>query len=240
VFNAAIPATGPAFSYFILEREVAAGKIPKAIIYAPSPHTFASQREALLVGGFCTWPEIGEVLATRTRFSEAVYGILCKISYSLRNREVIGSFFKSRVAREVQDEYALKTPVGTDPAPRRFTVAQVLPVLKKPFAVRKFNDLMLGKFLKLARANHIPVYWVTMPVLPAVYESRKPFHFDRDYQAFLAELQDRYGIQVVQKEFLLLDDHDFVDSLHLNRPAAENFTRYLGNKLTAIDKSARP
>jgi hypothetical protein len=234
VFNAAIPATGPDFPYFTLKRELDAGLAPKAIIYAPSPHTFASRRVALLVGGYCTWPEIGEVLETRHEVTETVYGILCKISHTLRNREKIGGRFKSTVADEMQEEYGVSNPGTPLASPRHFTVAQILPALKKPFKVRNFNQVMLEKFLQLARDNHIPVYWVTMPVLPAVYEARKPYHFDEAFQAFLADLQKRYGIIVVQKEFVVLNDQDFHDSLHLNHPAAVNYTRYLGGKFAGL------
>ena len=36
-FNMALSGSGPEFSYFILQREIAAGVAPKAIVYAPSP-----------------------------------------------------------------------------------------------------------------------------------------------------------------------------------------------------------
>jgi len=234
VFNAAIPATGPAFSYFILQRDLAAGRMPKAIIYAPSPHTFASQSLTLLVGGYCHWKEIGEILGTGIKIPETAYGILCKVSYSLRNREQISSLFKNKVAHDVQEEYAGDTPLPMRPANRHYALNDVLPILKKPFTVRSFNRLMLGKFLALARQNHIRVYWVTMPVLSVVHEGREPYDFDRDYQTFLAGLQKQYGIIVVQKDFPILDDQSFSDSLHLSPPAAIKFTQYLGTKLASF------
>jgi len=231
VFNAAISGTGPDFPYFTLKRELDAGVAPKAIVYAPSPHTFASRRVALLVGGYCTWPEVGDVFATRAESTETLYGVLCKLSYTLRNREKIGGLFKASVADEVQEEYGGKIK-NAPHCP--LTVAQVLPQLRKPFSVLKFNGLMLDKFLQLAGDNHIPVYWTTMPVPPAVHESREPYAFDENYQAFLADMHDRYGVTVVLKDFPVYDNQSFRDSLHMNHQAAERFSQFLGDKLANL------
>jgi hypothetical protein len=236
VFNAAIPATGPSFSYFILKRDLAAGRAPKAILYAPSPHTFASRHVALVVGGFCTWREIGEVLLTGLKTTETLYGILCKVSFTLRNREELGSWLKTGAEEQVTDP-----PAATrHPPGHHYATNEILPVLRQPFTVRPFNQLMLENFLQLAKDNHIPVYWATMPVLPAVAEGRKPFNFDADYEAFLADLQVRFGVIMVQRDFLVYDDADFADSIHLNPAGAAQFTRYLGDQLAARAKLARP
>ena len=60
--NDAMQGTGPEVAYFTLKRELDAGKVPKAVLYAPSPHTFASTRMHIAAGGFCTWPEVIDLL----------------------------------------------------------------------------------------------------------------------------------------------------------------------------------
>ena len=47
-------------------------------------------------------------------------------------------------------------------------------------------------------------------------------------------MQNRYGVNVVLKDFQILDNQSFRDSLHMNRPAAERFTQYLGGKLASL------
>ena len=127
-------------------------------------------------------------------------------------------------------EFPVNGGVGDEEFGARFSGRQT-------FSVRKFNGLMLDKFLRLARDNHIPVYWVTLPVPPAVYQSREPYDFDEHYHAFLADVQNRYGVTVVQKDFIVYDNQSFRDSLHMNHPAAERFTQYLGGKLAAAQKA---
>ena len=122
---------------------------------------------------------------------------------------------------------------------RHYTVATIHPMYKKPFTVEKFNDAMLEKFLNLSEANHIPVYWVTMPVLPAVYKSRKRFKFDEGYGEFLDGLQKRHGVRVLQRGFTVLADKNFKDMTHLNAAAAEEFSRELGQTLAGLPKSKR-
>ncbi|MFN7140808.1 MAG: hypothetical protein ACK4UN_15840, partial [Limisphaerales bacterium] len=94
VHNFSIAAAGPEFPYFILKRQLDAGLAPKTILYAPSPHTFRSKRVALLVGGFCDWSEVAEIATSLKEPFEVIYGVLCKLSYTLRHREQIGDIVK--------------------------------------------------------------------------------------------------------------------------------------------------
>jgi hypothetical protein len=122
---------------------------------------------------------------------------------------------------------------------KHYTVADLHPMYKKRFEVQRFNRLFLEKFLLLAQEHHIPVYWVTMPVLPAVYESRRQFQFEQNYHAFLNDLQVRYDVRLLQTEFMVLGDENFRDSTHLNRAAAEHFTALLGRKLLELSGRAQ-
>lgn len=237
VYNVALAGTGPEFPYFILKRQIAAGKAPKAVIYAPSPHTLASKRVPVLVGGFCCWGEILEIAKTRLEPCDVVYGILCKMSYSLRYREQLAGLLKGRPpsGTDNPDAPADALPTASKPT-KHYTVEKLHPMYKKPFEVREFNRVLLEKFLHLANEHDIPVYWVTMPVIPAVYESRKRFNFEGAYYGFLADLQQRYGIRFLHKEFTILDDDSFKDSTHLNQPAARQFSKLLGKELAECAK----
>ncbi len=227
VHNAAVAGTGPEFAYFILQRQIALGKAPKAILYAPSPHTFSSERVALLVGGYARWGEIATIASLGNEIPEVAYGVLCKFSYTLRYREQLGGLIKGhRLDAEEQGN----APTGEQRA-RHYTVATIHPMYKKPFKVADFNRALLEKFLGLATENHIPVYWFTMPVMPAVEEGRAPHHFNDDYTAFLADLKQRHSVQILQSDFQVWDETNFHDMTHLNSTGAIRLSKLLGEKL---------
>ena len=232
VANNAIPATGPELPYFLLKRQLALGKAPKAIVYAPSPHTFASLRIPLLVSNYCTWPETAEVLATGRHVCETTYGALCKLSWTLRYRDQLAAVVKGDPAREA--EARIQRLLARSPARQHFPMEEAGPLYRKPFDCDSFNRCMVEKFLRLARENNIKVYWMTMPVLGAVVESRKPFRFQDDWYGFVDDMASRFELRVLQKQFMIYADDDFKDYLHLNDLGAQRFTRFLGEKLGSV------
>lgn len=236
VHNGAIAGTGPEFAYFILKRQIALGKAPKAIIYAPSPHTFSSQRIALLVGGYARWGEIASIAGLGVNTPEVAYGLLCKLSYTLRYREQLGSLLRGRRLDAEEQE----TSASGETQPKHFTVATIHPMYKKPFEVAAINRALLEKFLELTEKNHIPVYWFTMPVMPAVAEGRAPHHFDSDYSAFLADLKQRHNVHILQSEFLVWDEDYFRDMTHLNSTGAKRLSKLLGEKIAGLKLPAVP
>jgi len=238
VYNHSIAATGPEFPYFVLRRDIEAGKVPQTLIYAPSPHTFASLRIPLLIGAFCDWREILEIISTGKEPFELIYGVFCKFSYTLRHREQIGELLKGRkpgteipAGAVSKSELSPPPPTGT-----RFPKDKVHPMYRQKFEVQDFNDVFFQKFLALARKHNIKVYWVTMPVLPVVHDSRQSFGFDAAYYEFLNELRQRHGVEILQGEFLLFEEKEFYDYTHLNKAGAERFTQMLGEKLAAAEK----
>jgi hypothetical protein len=243
VHNAALAGTGPEFSYFILKRELAEGKAPRAILYAPSPHTFDTRRVALLVGGYARWGEIREVFQSRREVCEVIYGVLCKLSYTLRSREPLGRMLRGKHTpqeNEVNLDAVTNQPGAADQPVQHFTVEGLRQRYKnpfKPFTVLPFNSYFLEKFLELAAAHHIPVYWVTMPVNQAVLDGRKPFRFSEDYYAYLADLQSRHRLVLLQKTFPVFDDELFNDCIHLNGRGAKRFTHLLAQNLLVEEKS---
>lgn len=235
VVNRALAGTGPEFSYFILKHDLQLGKVPKTIVYAPSAHTFASLRISRLVGAFCDWPEIFEIVASGKEPFEVLYGIFCKLSYTLRYREQIAETIKGG-GRSTTEIAAAAVPVKQSSLSQpetRFPKEHMHPMYRKKFEVQEFNRFFLEKFLELAARHDIKIFWATRPVLPVIYESRKLFNFDADFFQFLDDLSQRHNIHVLQKEFLLFDEAKFSDYTHLNKTGAEQFTRILGEKLFA-------
>lgn len=232
VVNAALSASGPEFPYFILKRELAAGVAPKAILYAPSPHTFGTKRVALLIGGFATWPEIGEVAASGIEPFEVLYGIACKLSYTLRQRGEIADLIKGhRPAAPLAE--AEDAPAKED-LERTLTRESVDSIPRTGFTATAFNLHFLHKFLREAAAHKIPVYWVSMPTLTIVNKVRAPFHFEADYQRFLTTNQEHYGVTLLLPHSTALPPKNFKDNLHLTPATTERFTETLGQQIQQI------
>jgi len=232
ISNLAMSATGPEFPYFLLKRQIAAGKAPKAIVYAPSPHTFASLRVGLLVSGYCTWPEAGEVALAGIHTCDVVYGAMCKVSRTLRYREELAVFVKGDPAKAA--EKSLEELRKRSPQKQQFPPEMLPQMYKKGFAWDPFNLYFCKKFLSLAREHHIHIYWVTMPELPVVAESRKRLDFDKEYYAFLDKVAKDYGVTLFQKEFVVYADEEFRDYSHLNEHGAERYTAFIAGKFATV------
>ncbi|MFN7141433.1 MAG: hypothetical protein ACK4UN_19060, partial [Limisphaerales bacterium] len=70
--------------------------------------------------------------------------------------------------------------------------------------------------------------------LSSVAESRKDFNFDQSYSEFLDEAQNRFGVKVLHREFLVYEDSVFKDYTHLDKYGAERFTQLVGEKLQTL------
>jgi hypothetical protein len=240
VLNTAIGGSGPEFSYFVLKREIAAGKAPKAILCAPSPHTFASGRIALLAGAFCTWPEIAELAKQRIAPCEIIYGIFTKLSWTLRYREQLADRMRGRAPETEGPQPVTDRMAGV--VHRHYPAENLRSSHKQPFGVFRLNEIFLDKFMVLAEENHIPVYWATPPVLSVVYENRKQYNFDQAYFRFLDDVSAKYHVQTLQREFLIYPEDEFIDYDHLDKAGAARFTQLLAEKISrsrADGKSAK-
>ncbi len=230
VHNLAIAATGPEFPYFLLKRELTAGVQPKAILYSPSPHTFGTRRIALLVGAYATWPEIAEIARAGIEPFEVLYGVGCKLSYSLRHREQLSELLKGRSAPEGIVAAVEKSGVSPNPA-GRFPAKNLHPMFKKPFTQNAFNRFFFRKFLSEAGAHKIPVYWVSVPVLEVIRDARKPLHFEEDYQRFLAGVREEFGVRLLIPASIVMQPQEFKDYSHLNAHGAAAFTATVGGAI---------
>jgi hypothetical protein len=228
VVNLALSGSGPEFPYFILKRQIATGVTPKAILYAPSPHTFGSERIALLVGAYATWPEIAEIASSGIEPFEVLYGVMCKLSYSLRHREQLAEVLKGR-SEPTRTEPAAVTEneVKAVAKEKSFPADKIHPMYKKPFTVANFNRHFFEKFMVEAQARQIPIHWVSMPTLEVVKDARKPYQFEEDYQAFLKANRQRYGFHLLMPQSPIFQPQNFEDYTHLNSNGAEKVTHML-------------
>jgi hypothetical protein len=238
--NDAMQGTGPETAYFALKRMIAAGRIPGAILYAPSPHTFASTRMHIVAGGLCTWPEMADLLGSGHDRFDILGSTLLRFSYTLRYREQIAELLRGR--REVlalfrpavlnEDErVASAEKQAADRKPTAATPAPLKPLFRIPFTVAPVNRYYLDRFLNLAARHKIPIYWVTTPCTQRGYDSREKFGFNADYYRFLDQLATRPQVTVLQREFPVYADTDTSDQTHFDLPASRRFSAELGRRL---------
>ncbi len=249
VWNASLQGSGPEFTYFLLKRQVERGRAPGAIVIAHSPHTFVTERMGVLVGAFLGWGEIPEAFLHGRHFFDALYGVLCKLSFTLRHREELGDLAKGRRAAIASWNDPLPTEawvrrVGVEAEAKWEREGKGAPGPLHPVYLRRFEPdpgvtAMLGRTLALARTHGIRVYWLTLPEHEAVAAARDTLGFAPAYVAFVDSLAARGEITVLKREFEVLPASEFADYTHLRLRAALALSREVGEKLAAEGKPAR-
>lgn len=241
VLNKSIPGTGPAFSYFMLKRQLAAGVAPKAILCGSSSHGFGATHTALLVSTYATWPEIAESAASGKEPFEIIYGIICRASYTLRHREQLGEMLKGRRNQaEAETEIIAKNQSAPMPGANPYPLSGVYPMYRKPFKEAPFAMHFFHRFLETARENKIPVHWVSMPALAVTNEARAPYRYQEDYAKFLARHRDQFGLHLLIAENPVLPPENFRDYAHLNPTGAALFTDTLAGALLKARQTPTP
>lgn len=242
VWNAALQGSGPEFTYFLLKGQIASGHVPKAIVISPSPHTLVTERTAVMVGGFLGWSEIPEAMVASHHFFDALQGVLCKLSFTLRHRDELSDLAKGR--RMAQPWNA---PIPTEEwrrnngreyeasqsATRESTVAAppIHPVYQLPFVVDRGEHEFLARTIALAKAHHIRVFWFALPEHEAIAAVRGPLGFAPAVYAFVDSLAARGDVEVLRRDFEVLPASDFNDYTHLRLPAGLELSRELGKEL---------
>ncbi len=240
VRNDAMQGTGPEIAFFTLKRLLAAGKVPKAILYAPSPHTFASTRMHIAAGGFCTWPEVVDLLRSGHDRMDILRNLPLRFSYTLRYREPIAEMLKGRRAT-----LALFAPPHIDEAEwvafseRRSSPrvaedpgrATLTPKFLTGFSVAPVNAHYLDRFLELASGRGIRVFWAVPPILQRLDDARSASGFHDDYARMLDDLAGTYGVVLLQRRAPVYPDASFYDLNHLDLPASRRLSADLGEHL---------
>ena len=241
VWNAAVQGSGPEFTYFLLKGQIAHGHVPKAIVLAPLPHTLVTERTAVLVGGFLGWSEIPEAMLASHHFFDALQGVLCKLSFTLRHRDELADLAKGRGLPtpwnapipteawrlESGRRYEETHPEGpTHPQP-------IHPVYRQRFVVDRGEREFLARTIALAKAHHVRVFWFAMPEHAAIAAVREPLGFTPAVDAFVDSLAARGDVEVLRRDFEILPASDFVDYTHLRLPAGLAVSREMGKDLAA-------
>ncbi len=241
VRNAALPGSGPEFTYFLLRRQVKAGHIPRAILLAHSPHTFVTSRMGTLVGGFLHFDEVPEAFAAGHDFFDTLYGVFCRLSFTLRHREELGEFVKGR--RDALSDWG--GPIQTRQRVREAMAETQARASREPgaplgplhpmhlgaFKVDRGEQEFLRRTLALARAHGITVYWMTLPEHEVIATARDSAGFTTAYLAFVDSLSARGEVVVLQRAAPVRPAAEFRDHLHMRLPAALVWSKEAGRQL---------
>lgn len=241
----AVAGTGPVYAYFFLKRQLASGRKPGAIVYSTATHTFGSSRIPLYVSRCLNFREIVDVLAAGAKITEVTSGFLNGSLYSLRHREHLRNLLKARDRKVLSEFWAPadeRLPVPENP-PGPTTVVESYDELRliyrSPFYVNKLNRVYVERFLQLAKDEGIQVYWVTMPVHDAIYQSREKLQFYQDYGSLLESFEHRFGIIVPDGSVPVMNATNFFDDTHLNEHGAKIFTRRMAQTLKDVGVTSR-
>jgi len=243
VWNAALQGSGPEFTYFLLRRQLAHGRAPRAIVIAHSPHTFVTQRMGVLAGAFLAWDEFPAAFLHGHHFFDTLYGVLCKLSFTLRHREELSDALRGRRgelqtwAAPIPTQGWLRWHMGLDEEKwareGKGPLPPLHPVYREKFVLDAGERDLFGRTIALARAHNIRVFWLTLPEHEAVAAARDSIGFAPAYYRFVDSLAARGEVTVLQRDFEVLPASDFSDYTHLRLPAALKLSREVGRKLAA-------
>jgi hypothetical protein len=247
ISNYALPGTTPLFSYFVLQRQIAAGRIPKLIVLAPHPFTWGDSFMDRFLGRFATPWESARLLRDGVGLDDWIYGTLCHMSYTLRYREELykmftqgdmaffGSWFQQITS--VQNSGAKIEAVEQVPLEPRVSVLDpnnLPPILSRPISIHPYNEIYLHKFCDLAAKHKIRIIWLTLPI-PELLSKRIP-EKDRTavYNAFVQRMtREHSNLFALSASIPVQPDTHYRDPWHLNPYGAMIFSKRTGEQLAA-------
>jgi hypothetical protein len=247
-YNLAVLAGQPASSYFLFRQALARGHRPRAVIVdfsAPllglSPHTnvecwaeLADCRDAfeLAIGAgdpaLCIAVMSRRLVPSRSRYKQLcpalVMGEVCDTTDGAGEDN-----------RAFERNWRINR--GAQIAPRKFIpIKGALAVPPKPGGYRwqpkAVHAEYVARFLSLARAHAIPVFWVLPPVVASRHNRLESSGITSLYQAFAVSFLSAYpSLTVLDGQNLRWDERAFRDPIHLNRDGAVAFSRGIANML---------
>jgi len=240
VDNYSLPGTSPVFAYYALRRELAAGRKPEMILYAPHPANLETPMIDRFMGRFGTARECGDLLAHGVTPSDWLFAAACRVSIAMRYREEFraaiteGNFgFFTTLRTPVSSVLDSRSKITAAVAAKPANLGSDFPAqLSTRFFVDSVNATYIELFCDLAAANGIKVKWVTMPVTAQFNEKATGGGTGGEYEAFLSGLAQRHAnVSLLHPQLEVYSDDEFADPWHLNQNGALRFSTELGAAL---------
>ncbi len=251
VSNYALPGTSPLFNYFVLRRQIATGKLPKLIVLAPNPFTWGDPMLDRFLARFATPAESARFLMDGVKFSDWLYGTLCRLSYTLRYRE---EFYKAVTSADTTFFRQLENPVSSvqntrakiaeaEQAPVEPTISKIdsnnlPPLFMAPMTIHPYNEMYLDKLCALAETHGIRILWLSLPV-PDLLQKKFP-NPQRTvaYSQFVERMTANHkNLFSVSSAVPTLPDTHFMDAWHMNAYGAWIFSQQVGKQIAAWENA---
>jgi hypothetical protein len=249
--NYALPGTTPLFSYFVLKRQIAAGRAPNVIVFAPHPFTWGDSFMDRFLGRFSTPEESAKLLKDGVQLSDWVYGSLCRMSYTLRYREELyklvtqgDSGFIESWKQQIVPVQNTRAKIEIDAKPPEepkksgLNPNNIPPILSRPISIHPYNEIYLDKFCDLAAKHDIQIIWLTLPIPEAlgalatkIPEKERTAVYDDFVKRMAARHPNLHPIE--PKIHTLPDTHYRDDYWHLNPYGSWVFSQRTGEQLAA-------
>lgn len=218
------------FTYYLLRRQFETGRVPRALIVAHTPLYFRQPHVARLAGAFLEWRELPDLYFRTHEWSEALFGTLARLSYTLMNQAA----FKA-LLMEGDYRFFVSPSPAYEPASDRAQLAAFFASIDEPqsspfddlrvprspvFQVDPDIDRYLRRLLALAREYDVQVFWITMPIPEFTAEALRRTGFESDLEDYLRQLD----MTILQAGFAVYPDETFDDLAHPRPTTAVEFS----------------
>ena len=249
-YNLAIPGAQAPASYYLLKRALDAGARPEGVVvdFFPTLLRFGPRhsltRWASLVG-----PTEAAELAWSAR-DPGLFGIVTagRLIPSVRSRAGLRDNLMAALGaradwRPEMNRVILRNWRSNDGAQLMLPTPGILGITDDGYQVyrkgfypnlkcRSVNSVFVRKFLALAEAHGVRVYWVLPPIAPGLRALTASSGFDADHEAFLRSWLSRFpGLTIIDGRAAVSDPLGYFDPNHLSTRGAYVFSLALGDAL---------
>ena len=234
--NLAILGGQPAAAYFLLRRALAAGARPEALLLSTKPHVLArpprtdlrpwaelaTLRDCLDLGwttrdaGFLAALALGRLLPT----ARARYEVRANVLAALRGEGASALAIPAHRRNWYRNRGAQVEPAGAFHA-----VPLERLWFDQPWASDPVNARYLDRFLALAAARRLPVFWVLTPIQPAAQAESERTGYEARFIGFVRARLERFpNVVVLDGRHCGYDEATLHDPFHLDRRGAVAFS----------------
>ncbi|WP_422927127.1 hypothetical protein [Singulisphaera sp. PoT] len=250
VYNLSLCAGPAPSSYHLLRRALDSGSQPRAILVEFHPAGLTDP-PSLYVD---YWPhllefrELADLALTAKDPGFFATAAVARLLPSFRDRKPIRTNLAAAFRGESESNRRYNAPMrrnilanrGAKVIPRnpeyRGEIAEHLSrtLLSDTWDCNPVNVAYVERFLSLAQAHDIPVFWLMPPFIPALQAGREAKGLDARYREFARHLQARYpNLTVLDGLKSNYVDPAFNDGMHFNAQGAYAFSHDLADALGA-------
>lgn len=254
-YNLAAGGGPPPVPYYLLRRALQAGARPAAIVVGFHPRQLQAppQAHTEIWPYFLTWRESADLCWTARDAGMFAKVMLARLVPSIRYRLPIRAlamsprpdpfrFNRAQIAAFARRWQANRgaMPWPALPPGRNFPDLDTWARTHfTDWACLKVNDVYLHRFLSLAHAHRIAVYWVLPPIMAEVHAFSVRSGYARMHLSYLLRLQQEFpNLKILDAEESGYAHAAFFDPHHLGMPGALALSVALGRELARRERQA--